>query len=203
VTAKSLTIVRRRDGLSRAAFRRHYEDVHAPLGIAWFGFDRYVRNHVADDAADPGFDCIAEFWPSDLDQIARALAAAGTIFDEDDARFMSPDRRGGMVEEHLLAGPPRGIDPPATRKRIDLLDAATLPEPAAFRRWAQAEVAAGRAERITLDLPVAAMGNLDDVALLHRWRCDAEAPPPGRRSTTALVDVCETPPAQLLAPGRP
>ncbi|MDO9488623.1 MAG: EthD domain-containing protein, partial [Sphingomonadaceae bacterium] len=192
-----------RDGLSRAAFRAHYEEHHAPLGIAWFGFDRYVRNHVADDAPDAGFDCIAEFWPSDLDQIGRAIAAAGAVFEEDDARFMSPDRRGGTVEEWLLAGPVRAVDPPGTRKRIDLIPEATLPDLADLRRWAQAEVAAGRADRIAIDRPVATMGNLDGVALLYRWNCEEDAQPPGRRSVTRLVDVCETPPAELVAASRP
>lgn len=200
---KSITIVRRRDGLSRAAFRDYYEAHHAPLGIAWFGFDRYVRNHVAGDAPDAGFDCIAEFWPSDLDQIGRAIAAAGTVFEADDARFMSPERKGGTVEEWLLAGAPRVVDPSGTRKRIDLMEQATLPDLAELRRWAQAEVAAGRADRISIDLPVAAMGNLDGIALLYRWSCDGDALPPGRRSVTAMVDVCETPPAALVATGRP
>lgn len=200
---KSITIVRRRDGLSRAAFRAYYEEHHAPLGIAWFGFDRYARNHVADDAPDPGFDCIAEFWPSDLDQIARAIAAAGPLFTEDDARFMSADRKGGTVEEWLLAGPPRGVDAPGTRKCIDLIPQATLPAFADLRRWAQSEVEALRAHRITLDLPVPATGNLDGAALLYRWGCADDVTPPGRRSATTLVDVCETPPAALVASGRP
>jgi len=200
---KSITIVRRRADLSRPAFRVHYEEHHAPLGVAWFGFDRYVRNHVADDGADPGFDCIAEFWPTDAAQIGRALQAAGTLFDEDDARFMSPERRSGVVEEVLLAGPPRAVDPDGTVKRIDLIDAATLPDPGELARWAQAEVDAGRAVRIALDRPTAGMGNLDGIALLYRWDCIGDTPPPGRRSVTALADVCETPPEALVAPSRP
>lgn len=200
---KSITIVRRRADLSRAAFRAHYEEHHAPLGVAWFGFDRYVRNHVADAESDPGFDCIAEFWPTDPAQIGRALAAAGTLFDEDDARFMSPERRNGVVEEVLLAGPPRGVDPAGTVKRIDLLDAATLPGSTELVRWAQGEVDAGRAARIALDRPTAGMGNLDGIALLYRWDGVGDTPPPGRRSVTALADVCETPAEVLVAAARP
>ncbi len=199
---KSITIVRRRADLSRAAFRAYYEGHHAPLGIAWFGFDRYVRNHVAEGAPDPGFDCIAEFWPSDPDQIARALAAAGSLFEEDDARFMAPERKGGAVEERHLAGAPREADPAGTRKRIDLLRASTLPAAAVIERWARDEVAAGRAARLTIDLPIAGLGNLDDVALLHRWAGERDAPPPGERSATTLVEVDETPAAALFAPGR-
>lgn len=200
---KSITIVRRRGDLSRAAFRAHYEEHHAPLGVAWFGFDRYVRNHVADAEPDPGFDCIAEFWPTDPAQIGRALEAAGTLFDEDDARFMSPERRSGMVEELLLAGPPRGVDPVGTVKRIDLLDAATLPEAAELRRWAEAEVEAGHAARIALDRPSAGMGNLDGLVLLYRWGGVTDTPPPARRMVTTLADVCETHADALFAPARP
>jgi hypothetical protein len=196
---KNIIIVCRRADLSRAAFRDHYEARHAPLGIAWFRFDKYVRNHVADDAGEPGFDCVAEFWPHDLDQIARAYAAAGQLFAEDDARFMQAERLGGAVDDIHLAGPPRGVDPPGTRKRLDLLRASALPPVDELARWARDELAASRATRITLDRPAAGDGGLQDTAVLHRWDAGAEASPPVAPLASALVSVHESPPELLTA----
>jgi hypothetical protein len=195
---KSISLVRRRDGMTRAEFRHYYEAHHAPLGIAWFAFDRYVRNHVADEASDPGFDCLAEFWPRDLAQIEAAFAAAASLFEEDDAKFMSPERRGGRVEEHRLAGPARIVDRPGARKRIDLLRASTLPSLKELAMWAHAEVEAGHATRVVLDLPIADLGNLGDIALLYRWDPAIDDAAPAERLSTAVADICETPAEELL-----
>ena len=42
---KTIAMIRRKPGISREDFIRHYEEVHAPLGQKHFGFARYVRNY--------------------------------------------------------------------------------------------------------------------------------------------------------------
>ena len=45
--------LRRRAGTTRDEFRRHWAEVHAPLGLAHpevFGIGRYVQMHTPDDA---------------------------------------------------------------------------------------------------------------------------------------------------------
>lgn len=51
--------LKREPALTRAAFSRHYEEVHGPLAVSLAGFRkytlRYLQNHV-EEGADPGFD---------------------------------------------------------------------------------------------------------------------------------------------------
>jgi hypothetical protein len=44
---KVIALIRRKPGLSREGFLKHYEEVHAPLALKHFPtFKRYVRNHI-------------------------------------------------------------------------------------------------------------------------------------------------------------
>ena len=66
---KAIALIKRRPDISREQFAKHYEDVHAPLALRYFRDWRgYIRNHVvgALRGGEPAFDCISEFWFSDL-----------------------------------------------------------------------------------------------------------------------------------------
>ncbi|MBI4516553.1 MAG: EthD domain-containing protein [Deltaproteobacteria bacterium] len=74
---KIIALIVRRHELARAEFRRHYEEVHAPLALRHFDqFSGYVRNHVAEEIAGgpAGFDCLTEFWYRDRAALAGVLA---------------------------------------------------------------------------------------------------------------------------------
>ena len=46
---KLLSVKTRREGSTREAFRKHYEERHVPLGLGFidrFRWRKYVRNHV-------------------------------------------------------------------------------------------------------------------------------------------------------------
>lgn len=60
---KVITLIPRKPGTTRAAFKDYYENNHAPLGTRYFPFDKYVRNHlVASHPEDLGFDVLMELW---------------------------------------------------------------------------------------------------------------------------------------------
>ena len=191
---KSIILVNRRDGLTREQFRGHYEQIHVPLALEWFGFAKYVRNHVVSEGAS--FDCLAEFWPHDPAQVGRAAQAAVDIFAEDDALFMRPERRAGLVDEAHLAGPPRIFDPPRTAKTIFLL---TGSDPQALAAWARAEVDCGRALRITVDRPRPGAGNLGEIAIVHVWTGDRRVTAPPGATEGATVFASDTAEAVLTA----
>ena len=104
---KAMSLIRRKPGLSREEFARHYEEVHVPLALKHFPFKRYVRNYVAgpDDAAEPGFDCITEVWFETMEdcQAAAEFSAsdAYSVIAEDEERFMDRSRIVAfLVEEN-------------------------------------------------------------------------------------------------------
>ncbi|MCX5998252.1 MAG: EthD domain-containing protein [Chloroflexi bacterium] len=109
---KSVTLIKRKAGLSREAFMRYYEEVHAPLGLRHFPtFRRYVRNYpiTPPGGLAPDFDCIMEVWFDDMEG-AKAVTDAlggyrtevGRIFLEDEERFMDrASRVSFLVDERV------------------------------------------------------------------------------------------------------
>lgn len=129
---KIYTVFRRRPDMTRAQFRSYYEDSHVPLALAnigLFGFYKYVRNHVIAAPVDPGFDCLTEFYFPDAARARQAAellkTPAGQLFAEDKPRFIDMrDHPSFGVEERILAGPPRTLDPLGIHKQVLVLKAA-------------------------------------------------------------------------------
>ncbi len=58
---KVVTLIQRKPGTTRAAFKDYYEKNHARLGTRYFPFDKYVRNHLdSSEPADVPFDVYME-----------------------------------------------------------------------------------------------------------------------------------------------
>lgn len=102
---KSIVMMKRKEGISHEEFKRYYEEQHAPLGLKYFPFARYVRNYICPTPAmpDPPFDVITEFWFREEDH-ARAMAFNASpeaqIFREDENRFMDVSKTVAyLVEE--------------------------------------------------------------------------------------------------------
>ncbi|HLS79978.1 MAG TPA: EthD domain-containing protein [Steroidobacter sp.] len=91
---KTIAMMKRKPGLSREEFIRHYEEHHAPLGQRLLGFARYVRNYPEPrpDGTEPPFDVISEFWFESKEALDRALAINASpqaqVLREDEARFI-------------------------------------------------------------------------------------------------------------------
>ena len=212
---KNVILVNRLDGMSRDAYREHYEKVHAPLGAKWFHFHKYVRSHVVESETDyVEFDCYGEFWPAaSAEETAEVLKGpAAQIMIDDRALFMNTRRTGGNVEEVLLAGAPRGIDPLRTRREIVLLrrraEAGRDGFDAALREIAEALVAGKRAKRVILDRPVAGgpgLGNIQADGILQIWPTGTDAVLRGLSHATfesfgwVAAESYETAPEELLA----
>jgi hypothetical protein len=61
---KSMSLIKRKAGMSQEAFRLYYEEVHAPAALKRFPIKKYCRNYVIvpSGAPEPQFDCITEYW---------------------------------------------------------------------------------------------------------------------------------------------
>ncbi len=132
---KTIGMMPRRPDISRAAFRDHYENRHAPLALGKFPFQKYVRNHVVKADPDPvGFDCLSEFWVGDVAEVQRImLGEVGDIMREDERRFTDqPKIAPAVAEEFHVFGPPPQIEDGITRKEILLLRRAAGVEKDAF-----------------------------------------------------------------------
>ena len=74
---KSISLIRRKAGVTPEEFRRHYEEVHAPLALTCLpGLKKYVRNYVVGDVfgAPADFDVASEFWYESADDVKASLA---------------------------------------------------------------------------------------------------------------------------------
>jgi len=109
---KLILMVRRKPGMDREEFRKHYEGVHAPLAASLMKrCKRYVRNFVRDEpSGDLGFDVITEFWFDGDGRWADvrgefANAETAAILADDEARFMDRDTMRIVVVDEAETPP--------------------------------------------------------------------------------------------------
>jgi hypothetical protein len=123
---KTLALIARRRDISRAEFRDHYEQIHAPLAVRTLleGTTRYVRNHLREELfGRPAFDVVTAFWYRD---VAAALAVmqrtetpVGEPILRDELTFMDkPANTFFAVAEHAALG---SEDPNATLRAVALV----------------------------------------------------------------------------------
>lgn len=107
---KSVTLIKRKAGITQEAFIQHYEEVHAPLAIGFFAgcFKRYVRNYVTAALGNepPAFDVISEFWVEDENALARIAelnsSPEAQALRDDEAKFMDVSQTViYMVDERI------------------------------------------------------------------------------------------------------
>jgi uncharacterized protein (TIGR02118 family) len=177
---KTVGLMPRRPDITRAAFRDHYENRHAPLALGKFPFEKYVRNHVVASDPDPiGFDCLSEFWVEKVAEIHVIMAGPiGDIMREDELRFTDQPNIGPAVaEETLIAGPPRVVEDGLTAKEILLIRPAEGISQVAFVesavRWGKALAAGseGQVTRVTMDILAPFEGRFFPpfTAVLYGW----------------------------------
>lgn len=211
---KSVCLLTRRAGTTHAAFRDYYETRHCKLGMKYYPFAKYLRNHLVASSRPVDFDCISEFYIEDgrLSADPRQGEAA-TALDIDERHFMNQAMiRPARVEESILWGPARDVAAPGTQRQMLLLDPAPGVDEESFRRaideWSQAMVRLPGVQRLSLDrVSGAATGSsFPCCVLLSVWLAhggEAIEPPPVPRAivlqVALLADVCETPPEEIAA----
>lgn len=75
---KFVVVLTRKPGTAHAEFRRHFDEVHAPLARRLPGLVRYVRNFPAEDPLrrPPAWDAVVELYFTDRDAMESAWASA-------------------------------------------------------------------------------------------------------------------------------
>ena len=107
---KVIAMLKRKPGISLEEFRKHYEEVHAPLALNLVSTIRkYVRNYIKtvafpQNAGELQIDCITEVWFENMEgfQAMMDLASSdgGQAIREDEEKFL--DRANAvylLVEE--------------------------------------------------------------------------------------------------------
>jgi hypothetical protein len=117
---KTLTFLKRREGMSPAEFRKYYEESHAPFGIKFMLPEarRYVRRYVV-SLTDPissrqegiDFDVVTEVWVDDKEALDRMIARlcrpeiAALIAEDEEKLFDRSRNRLVIVEEEETVVP--------------------------------------------------------------------------------------------------
>jgi len=130
---KTLALIARRPDTTRAAFREHYEQIHAPLAIETLleGTTRYVRHHLEETLhGAPRFDVVTAFWYRDAraamviqqrmagpeaepilrDELTFMDKPANTFFAVSEHPVLGAEDRTAPVQAIALAGAPEGED---------------------------------------------------------------------------------------------
>jgi uncharacterized protein (TIGR02118 family) len=124
---KTLALIVRKPGTTRAEFREHYERLHAPLALGVMGgLVRYVRHHVEEELYGAGgFDVATCFTYRDEAAlrcvIARLATPAGDAVRRDELRFMDKPRNRFFavraLAEHGTRAPASGLQALALVRR--------------------------------------------------------------------------------------
>lgn len=209
---KGSCLITRRNGTTRREFRDYYESSHAPLGMRFYPFRKYVRNHVLDASGEIDFDVIMETYFDDgADVAAIDTGAVRAVMDVDERHFMEQGLiRSANVEEQVLAGPPLDIAPLGVRRQMLLLRAdLSAPETrASIADWGRRLGAGDEVSRVSMDARLQAVGGYGHFpydAILSLWLRESakpvtplDAPRGVTMDVWVTTEVCETP-ADVLA----
>jgi hypothetical protein len=204
---KVMTLFVRRPDMTRRQFRHYYEGNHVAMGLAankYFGFSKYVRNHVVGALPSPParpfaeFDAFSEYTFKDVDSAVKAqeymLTPGGKTLAEDELNFLDMSYHPSFgVQETLIAGAARAVEA-GLRGKIALVVARGADVPAAgFLESVQAFAEqfarrhAGSFLRLTLDAALESpAGRPPFDAILNLWTRpgDVQVPPDFRWTGT-------------------
>ena len=105
---KFMVVLYRRPDLSVEEFRRHLEEVHAPLAKNLPGIKGYKQNYVAEDAKrrHPGWDAIVELFFENRESMEAAWASPqGAASDADLPLFTDLTRTTWSVVDEITLLP--------------------------------------------------------------------------------------------------
>ena len=106
---KTIALIKRKAGISKEEFVKHYEEVHAPLALKHLPMiKKYIRNHIFENPGSEGlgFDCITELWLDSNADVKKLLefvqSDAGKVIRDDEDKFLDRENtKFIMVEEKV------------------------------------------------------------------------------------------------------
>jgi len=104
---KAISLLKRKPGISLEEFCEHYEQVHVPLAMKHFPFQRYARNYLAGpDAEQLGFDCITEVWFETMEDCEAAATFSASkdykVISDDEEKFMDRSKIVAFIVEERV-----------------------------------------------------------------------------------------------------
>jgi len=132
-------LLTRRPGLTPAAFRRHWRDVHGPLAARLPGLRRYVQNPVVDASqlaidhqrGDWAIDGFSQLWFDDMDAMRRVVEAPELRPDLPDIPNFCGDVRLVFCQPNVVV--PVAVDAVPLVKRMSILTRRPDLSPEGFR----------------------------------------------------------------------
>jgi uncharacterized protein (TIGR02118 family) len=112
---KVMILIKRKPGISKEEFFKHYDEVHAPAAMKDFPqFVRYERNYVlgivdppSRSHEEPEFDCITEIWYKDRKAFEDAesfwTGEGGKVILADNETFMDVSKMVSYAVEQKVA----------------------------------------------------------------------------------------------------
>jgi len=105
---KFMVALYRRPDLAPAQFRKHLEEIHAPLAKNLPGLRRYKQNHIVSDPKrpHPGWDAIIELYFDNRESMEAAWASPqGAASDADLPLFADMTRTTWSVVDEITLVP--------------------------------------------------------------------------------------------------
>ena len=107
---KEIALIKRKPGLSREEFSRHYEEVYVPLIWKYSPpIKRYVRNYIINPfvGEEPDFDCITEVWYENMEGFKAfgkvRNSEAGKVIIDNEAKFMDRSKIAAFLVEEKVS----------------------------------------------------------------------------------------------------
>lgn len=211
---KSICIISRGQDVSREGFREYYENSHSKLGMKFFKYTKYARNHVVEEHGSIDFDVITDSYGEEGFGDANSASDIRPVLDADERSFMTQASiRASKVDELVLGGTPVGVAPAGTRRQMILLRKAEGSDPSWDRglaTWGRELAENPAVSAVTADVVksggAAGYAAFPYDAVLSLWLREDGRPvaslssPPGMViSGWVLTDVCENSPEEIAA----
>jgi len=109
---KAISMHKRQPGMAMEEFRKHYEEVHVPLGLKYFpSLKGYRRNYVIvpPGAEELDFDVITEYWYESVEEYRAAMkfwttnSEAATEIHDDEVSFRDESKTIAFLVEEVVS----------------------------------------------------------------------------------------------------
>ena len=99
---KLVSLMKRKQGLSREDFANWAVKEHSPLGLKFPGVRGYHISVLAPDQPETEFDGVFELWFDDMDSLQNALDSPAGHAARDDAMAHAEKRVHLRTHEHVI-----------------------------------------------------------------------------------------------------